>query len=133
MHRAEHSGSAPINWVREDVTQEEPPASWASLVVQWVRIHLPMQETWVQSLVQRVWDDASEQLSPGRTATEPLLQTPGAATTEAHAPSSPCSATGGHVQQQRLSTAKKKPNTPNKTTCFSVITKSKDTAHPYPT
>ena len=27
---------------------------WTSLVVQWIRIHLPMQETWVQSLV---WED----------------------------------------------------------------------------
>ena len=26
--------------------------SWTSLVVQWLRIHLPMQETWVRSLVQ---------------------------------------------------------------------------------
>ena len=27
--------------------------SWTSLAVQWIRIHLPMQETWVRSLV---WD-----------------------------------------------------------------------------
>ena len=25
---------------------------WVSLVVQWLRIHLTMQETWVQTLVQ---------------------------------------------------------------------------------
>ena len=25
---------------------------WASLVVQWLRIHLPMQGTWVRALVQ---------------------------------------------------------------------------------
>ena len=25
---------------------------WTSLVVQWLRIHLPMQETWIQSLVR---------------------------------------------------------------------------------
>ena len=29
---------------------------WTSLVVQWLRIHLPMQETWVQSLV---WEDST--------------------------------------------------------------------------
>ena len=28
--------------------------SGASLVVQWLRIHLPMQETWIQSLI---WED----------------------------------------------------------------------------
>ena len=27
-------------------------ACWASLVAQWLRIHLPMQETWVQALVR---------------------------------------------------------------------------------
>ena len=26
--------------------------SWTSLVVHWIRIHLPMQGTWVRSLVQ---------------------------------------------------------------------------------
>ena len=26
--------------------------AWTSLVAQWIRIHLPMQGTWVQSLVQ---------------------------------------------------------------------------------
>ena len=25
--------------------------AWTSLVVQWLRIHLPMQRTWVQSLI----------------------------------------------------------------------------------
>ena len=25
---------------------------WTSLVAQWIRIHLPLQETWVRSLVQ---------------------------------------------------------------------------------
>ena len=30
--------------------------SWTSLVIQWVRIHLPVQGTWVQSLV---WEDST--------------------------------------------------------------------------
>ena len=32
--------------------------SWASMVVQWLRIHLPMQGTWVQSLV---WEQRSHE------------------------------------------------------------------------
>ena len=45
---------------------------WASLVAQWLRIRLTMQETWVQSLV---WEDPTgvEQLGPGATAAEPAL------------------------------------------------------------
>ena len=44
----------------------------ASLVVPWWRVHLPMQETWVQSLVQ---EDPTclEKLSPRTTATEPAF------------------------------------------------------------
>ena len=38
-----------------------------SLVVQWLRNHLPMQGTWVRSLV---WEDAIGQLSSGTTTTE---------------------------------------------------------------
>ena len=37
---------------------------WTSLVAQWVRIHLPMQGIWVQSLV---WED-----STCRGATKPV-------------------------------------------------------------
>ena len=43
-----------------------------SLMVQWIRICLPMRRTWVQSLVQIV-THAAEQLSPCTTTTEPKL------------------------------------------------------------
>ena len=41
-----------------------------SLVAQWLRICLPMQGTWVQSLVGKI-PHATEQLSPCATTTEP--------------------------------------------------------------
>ena len=44
----------------------------ASLVVQWLRIRLPMQETRVQALA-REDPHAVEQLSPCITTTEPAL------------------------------------------------------------
>ena len=40
-----------------------------SLVLQWLRIRLPMQGTWVQALV-REDPNATEQLSPCATTTE---------------------------------------------------------------
>ena len=43
-----------------------------SLVVQGLRTHLPMQGTRVQSLAGKI-PCAAEQLSPGATATEPVL------------------------------------------------------------
>ena len=43
---------------------------WASLVVQWLRIHLPMQGTQVQSLVR---EDPAGQLSLCATTAEPTL------------------------------------------------------------
>ena len=47
------------------------------LVVQWIRILLPMQGTQVQPLV---WEDSSPlRASPCTTTTEPTLQSPGAA------------------------------------------------------
>ena len=48
------------------------PSPGASLMAQWLRIHLPMQGTRVQSLV---WENphAAEQLSPCTTTTEPAL------------------------------------------------------------
>ena len=47
----------------------------ASLVVQWLRICLPMQGTRVRALV---WEDptAAEQLSPCAATTEPALYSP---------------------------------------------------------
>ena len=54
-----------------------------SLVVQWVRICLPKEGTWVQSLV---WEDFTHMEQPCLCATtsEPQFQSPRAATTEAH-------------------------------------------------
>ena len=51
-------GKSQYNWLR---TKGEGSATWTvrkitgtSLVAQWLRIRLPMQGTWVQSLV---WED----------------------------------------------------------------------------
>ena len=41
-----------------------------SLVIYWLQIHLPMQGTWVRSLVQKI-PQAVEQLGPCATTTEP--------------------------------------------------------------
>ena len=64
-----------------------------SLVAQWLRIHLPMQGTWVQALVQedptchRATKPCAPQLLSLRSrAREPQLLNPQAATTEACAP-----------------------------------------------
>ena len=46
-------------------------SSQTSLVVQWLRVYLSVQKTWVQSLV---WEDAAEQLSLWATTTEPTLE-----------------------------------------------------------
>ena len=56
-------------------------APGASLVAQWSRIALPMQETQVRSLS---WEDphAAEQLSPWARTIEPVLHSLGAATAE---------------------------------------------------
>ena len=61
---------------------------WASLLMQWIRICLPMQGTQVQSLVR---EDPTHRgiTNLCRTTTEPVLQKPGAAATKAHAPQSP--------------------------------------------
>ena len=71
-----------------------------SLVAQWLRIHLPMQGTWVQALVREdptccgatkpvqhnCWACALEPASHNYWAREPQLLSPCATTTEAHAP-----------------------------------------------
>ena len=54
---------------------------WTSLVAQWIRIHLPMQRTWVRSPV-REDPTCVEQLSPRATTTEPALYSPHVTTTE---------------------------------------------------
>ena len=41
---------------------------WTYLVVQWLKVHLPMQRAQVPSLV---WEDATEQLSPRTTTMGP--------------------------------------------------------------
>ena len=65
--------------------------SWTSLVAQWRRICLPVQETWVQSWFRKL-PHASEQLSLCTTATELTLRSP-------HA-QSPCSATREATQRE---------------------------------
>ena len=77
------------------------PQMWTSLVVQWLRIRLPMQGTRVQSLGQEdptsrratkptshnYWARAPQLLKPACSrACVPQLLSPHAATTEAHAP-----------------------------------------------
>ena len=54
--------------------------SWDSLVAQWIRICLPMQGTWVQSLVQ------GDPTCSCTTTINPVLQSPAATSTEAHTP-----------------------------------------------
>ena len=51
---------------------KEKTGDRASLVSQWLRIHLPMQGTWIRALVQED-PHAMEQLSPCATTTEPAL------------------------------------------------------------
>ena len=57
-----------------------------SLMVQWLRIHLAMQGTLIQSLVQEDPTCSELPLSQGTTTTEPMFWSPRAATTEAHTP-----------------------------------------------
>ena len=57
----------------------------ASLVAQWYRICLPRQETWVRCRIQEE-SICQEQLKLCATTTEPVLWSPGAATTEACVP-----------------------------------------------
>ena len=56
-----------------------------SLVVQWLRIHLPMQEIWISSLIQ---EDSTclRAAEPGATPTEPVLWSPCSAAREARTP-----------------------------------------------
>ena len=68
-------------WVQNPLGRDINGSSRTSLVVQWMRIHLPMQGTWVQSLVQKI-PHAAEQLSLSTTTTEPSLWGPWATTTE---------------------------------------------------
>ena len=67
------------------------PQKGTSLVVQWLRIHLPMQGTQVQSLVRKI-PHATEQLGRGTASTGHLGLC--SAIGEAAALRSPCSETG---------------------------------------
>ena len=58
---------------------------WASLVAQWLRSHLVMQGTLLQSLVQED-PTCCGVAEPVATSGEPVLESPGATATEAHAP-----------------------------------------------
>ena len=60
----------------------------ASLVVQWLRIRLPMQGTWVQALVREdlTCRGATKPVHHNYWACEPQLLNPHATTTEARTP-----------------------------------------------
>ena len=74
----------------------------SSLVVQWLRMCLPMLGARVPSQVP---EEASEQLSPWATTTDPVPQSPGAITTEAHTLQSLCSKTREATAMRSLYTA----------------------------
>ena len=99
---------------------------WASLAVQWFRIHLPMQGPWIHSLV-REDSHAERQLSPCTQITEPThhnhwslhtVEHPCSLTREANTMRSLCTATKSsvcssqlekaHVRSQRPSAVKAK-------------------------
>ena len=77
-----------------------------SLVVQWLRIRLPIQGTQVRSLVQ---EDPTCRGATNLcvTTTKPVLQSPRATTTEAHVPRA-------RALQQREATAMRSPRTTTK-------------------
>ena len=80
-----------------------------SLVVQWLRIHLPMQGTWVQSLVRKI-PYALEQLSHCAASTEPDCWSPYSAAGEAGAVRGPAPqgrAAPAHCSQRKPITAAK--------------------------
>ena len=88
--------------IEKSELHKEIKSCWASLVVQWLRIRLPMQGTQVQSLVQEdptcceatkpmhhnYWACGLEPASHNYWAREPQPLSPCAATTEAHVPRS---------------------------------------------
>ena len=53
------------NWKRQQ--------GWASVVVQWIEIHLPMQKTWVLSLIQEDPTCLRATKATCAAATEPVL------------------------------------------------------------
>ena len=76
----------------------------AFLVVQWMRIHLPRQRTWVPSLVRD--DPPCHSTSASSTTTESVLQSlgaeplsPGATTPDAPTHESPCCTTRSHQNE----------------------------------
>ena len=64
-------GAVPVSLRFHSVTTSvKSTKHWASLVVQWLRIRLPVQGTRVRALV---WEDPTWQLSLCATTTEPAL------------------------------------------------------------
>ena len=68
---------------------------WASLVVQWLRVRLPMKTTWVRPLVEEKISDAREQLSLHTTTTSLRAQ-------------SLCSATRSHRNEKPMHCSQRK-------------------------
>ena len=79
------------------------PFKRSPLVAHWLRIHLPIRETWVRFLIQEI-PTCAEQLSWWGTAIEPELQGHGAAAAERT-----CSAADGHGPPSLVSTTREPP------------------------
>ena len=67
--------SLPLQVINDKIGKVRKKYLWASLVVKWLKICLPLQGTWVQPLV---WKDpiCFEATNPCGTTTEPVLQSP---------------------------------------------------------
>ena len=112
-------------------TQQKKPSTkwenWDSLVVQWLRIRLPVQGTRVQALVWKI-PHAAEQLSPCATTPEPVHLEPVLCNKRSHRDQSPHTAMKSsphspqlekaRAQQQRPNAAKNKINKINKVNKF---------------
>ena len=84
-HKEENLWEFPVRGRSEYGEAVKKSSERASLVEQWLRIHLPMQGTRVRALVGKI-PRAAEQLSPCATTTEPALYSPWGTTTEARVP-----------------------------------------------
>ena len=74
MQQMKEQGKNPPDQTNEEEVGSLPEnnSELDSLVVQWLRICLPMQGTQVRALVRKI-PHAAEQLSPCTTTTEPVL------------------------------------------------------------
>ena len=88
-------------------------------VAQWLRVHLPMQGTQVQSLIQKDCAYCGAML-PRTTATEPVLQS-SCSTTEATAMRSPCATTQGRPCSLQLEKRSNKSPEQTKITSKNVL------------